>query len=194
MTEALVEDGDWQFGTQTDPIEMQSVAPQTSGQVNQDRALNLGDKVTSPVPPRYQPTAPVSTARLSYPRVVKPSQLPSASSRITVIGEPGSKDEERFTVTIIGPYEEQQAEFKTRGKHTIKKVLAAACRTFELDYDLARLILLVDADDDEQMFYCEPDDTMAQCGVYRDARFLVKMEGEEPYEEDEDDEELYLDE
>lgn len=46
--------------------------------------------------------------------------------------------EERFQVRITA-HTDQNAEIKTRGKHLVKKVLAAVCKTFGLDYD--RLVL-----------------------------------------------------
>jgi len=51
--------------------------------------------------------------------------------------EPASKDEgedPRFEIYIMGP-EDQGAQFKTRGRHPVRKVLQAACKAFELDYD-----------------------------------------------------------
>jgi len=42
----------------------------------------------------------------------------------------------RFEISIIGPEPDQSACFKTRGKHPVRKVLQAACRTFGVDYNL----------------------------------------------------------
>jgi len=52
-----------------------------------------------------------------------------------------SDPEERFNVIISGPGPDQEAEFKTRGKHLVRKVLAGACKTFELDF--ARYVIYV---------------------------------------------------
>jgi hypothetical protein len=42
----------------------------------------------------------------------------------------------RFEIAIFGPEPNQSAYFKTRGKHPVRKVLQAACRTFGVDYNL----------------------------------------------------------
>ena len=36
---------------------------------------------------------------------------------------------------ISGQYPDQEAEFKTRGGHLVKKVLAGACQNFGIDVD-----------------------------------------------------------
>ena len=46
----------------------------------------------------------------------------------------------RFEITIIGPQNEI-AQFKTRGGHPVRKVLAAACRTFGIKYERCVFIL-----------------------------------------------------
>lgn len=44
------------------------------------------------------------------------------------------EDDPRFEITITGPQNET-AQFKTRGRHAVKKVLAAACKTFGIKYE-----------------------------------------------------------
>lgn len=36
---------------------------------------------------------------------------------------------------IYGPRDNQEAAFKTRGQHVVKKVLAGACKTFNVDFE-----------------------------------------------------------
>src|ERR1700678_2843746 len=45
-----------------------------------------------------------------------------------------SDEDPSFEITIIGPKNEP-AQFKTRGKHPVRKVLAAACKTFGIKYE-----------------------------------------------------------
>jgi hypothetical protein len=45
-----------------------------------------------------------------------------------------SDEDPCFEITIIGPKNET-AQFKTRGKHPVRKVLAAACKTFGIKYE-----------------------------------------------------------
>jgi hypothetical protein len=47
---------------------------------------------------------------------------------------PSSTVDEGFQITVSGP-DDQTAEIKTRGKHLIRKVLVAVCKTFDLNYD-----------------------------------------------------------
>lgn len=54
---------------------------------------------------------------------------------------PSSSADERFQVSINGPDLDQTAEIKTRGKHLVRKVLAAVCKTFNLDYERCDLLI-----------------------------------------------------
>lgn len=53
-----------------------------------------------------------------------------------IASAPPSQPEEdpRFEISIVGPQNEI-AQFKTRGKHPVRKVLAAACKTFDVKYE-----------------------------------------------------------
>jgi hypothetical protein len=42
----------------------------------------------------------------------------------------------RFRIQIFGPGEGDHAEFMMRKKHTIRKVLAGACKSFDIDPSL----------------------------------------------------------
>ncbi len=44
-----------------------------------------------------------------------------------------SNDDGRFKITVMSPYDGEQAEFFTRATHTIEKVLNGACRKFNID-------------------------------------------------------------
>lgn len=47
----------------------------------------------------------------------------------------------RYKVFISGPLPEHRAEFMTRGGHPVRKVLAGACKTFDLDFKRSALHL-----------------------------------------------------
>ncbi|KAG5643199.1 hypothetical protein DXG03_001360 [Asterophora parasitica] len=102
--------------------------------------------------------------------------------------------DERFAVTIEGPCSDQAAEFKTRGKHGVRKVLASVCKTFNVDPERARLVLVVEEDGEEAMYICNPEETMEMCGVRPDSHLLLQVEDyEEEAEEEEEEEEEYDD-
>ncbi|KAF9443887.1 hypothetical protein P691DRAFT_377140 [Macrolepiota fuliginosa MF-IS2] len=88
--------------------------------------------------------------------------------------------EARFQVRITA-HPDQNAEIKTRGKHLVKKVLAAICKTFNLDYDRAALYLITrDETTDSQtgVHYvrCPPDWSMARCGITSMSELRVQLE------------------
>ena len=116
----------------------------------------------------------------------------------------------RFEITIIGPQNET-AQFKTRGGHPVRKVLAAACRTFGIKYERcvvlliilflfpsypslrpnrSRLILCVSFEEGGKIqtdeFDCPAEETMSQCGVDGNSKLFVRVEPDidEVYEED----------
>lgn len=115
--------------------------------------------------------------------------LPSASSRSTQSSQSSLNPDAHFVVRIRAP-ESQEAEFKTRGKHTIKKVLLGACNTFDLDYERARLILVLsEPEGGHDMYYCEPEESMASCGIMPDSTLVIHVEPES----DDDDHNRYDD-
>ena len=113
--------------------------------------------------------------------------------------------EARFHVIIHGPKEDDEAEFKTRGKHAVKKVIATACKTFGLDYTKydytlrvhnssltvyattcrAHLVFSQVIDGEEQWFECDPEQTMGIYAVKSGSKFVIFMDGEGEDELDE---------
>ena len=95
--------------------------------------------------------------------------------------------------------------FKTRGEHTVGKVLSKVCKTFNLDYDRsapilfgrafifwiqityvffrAMLKLIVEFEGEELLYDCDTGVTMARAGTTNEARFVIIIA-----EDDEDDE------
>lgn len=58
------------------------------------------------------------------------TQDPNASTQQST---QSAETDPRFRIQIFGPGEGDQAEFMMRKKHTIRKVLAGACKSFEID-------------------------------------------------------------
>lgn len=62
-----------------------------------------------------------------------PRQDQSLRAR-TEASELPASDDPRFEIAITAP-DNSIAHFKTRGKHPVRKVLAAACKTFGIKYE-----------------------------------------------------------
>ncbi|KAH9833963.1 uncharacterized protein C8Q71DRAFT_873252 [Rhodofomes roseus] len=95
--------------------------------------------------------------------------------------------DERFVVIIEyddGTSDDMQTMFKTRGRHTVSKVLTQACRTFDIDdlYDRAQLLMVIDTEEDgeivEHRYICPKTMTMANVGAEPEARFIVQVDDE----------------
>ncbi len=110
-------------------------------------------------------------------------------------------DDSRFEVVIVDPHEDNPTQFKLRGKNSVRKVLIAACRNFEVDpnrylcfslgplwavadrvsvwfrraYLVHSMELEVDGELQTHNFVCAPDDTMAMCGINADSKLFVKV-------------------
>ncbi|KAI0325864.1 hypothetical protein GY45DRAFT_1374420 [Cubamyces sp. BRFM 1775] len=100
----------------------------------------------------------------------QPEEVPTSQSQ--------GRSDESFLIMI--EYEkdpEGRSLFKTRGRHMVSKVLMQACRTFgiEQQYENARLVLLVEDEDDVYRSVCNRSDTMAQAGAEPNARFVVEL-------------------
>lgn len=95
-------------------------------------SVTVSSKLPTPGPSNSSTCSHKSIAYRSNPHSFLPFiGLHSISSpSVEVKPDP----EARFNVIIRGPGPDQEAEFKTRGKHLVKKVLAGACKTFQLDF------------------------------------------------------------
>ncbi|KAH9922118.1 uncharacterized protein B0H18DRAFT_1185968 [Fomitopsis serialis] len=145
-------------------------------------------------PPRPQPRRLTGGAHLNAASVLTSSPTPKSSRSVT---QPLAQDpnpskkkglpgpDERFVVIIEyddGSDEETQTMFKTRGRHTVSKVLMQACRTFGIEelYDKTQLVLAIDTEEDgeivEHRFMCPKDETMANVGAVAESRFIVQVE------------------
>ncbi|KAJ7221567.1 hypothetical protein GGX14DRAFT_430181, partial [Mycena pura] len=98
-------------------------------------------------------------------------RVDSAASRDT------RRSDARFKIYITGPRRNDRAEFMTRRGHSVRKVLAGACKTFGLDEDRARLMLCVRIPEDGEMqvhhVECNKDETVAQSGVMARSELVV---------------------
>lgn len=126
--------------------------------------------------------------------------LEREESQVKEPQRPSSSTDERFQVSISGP-QDQTAEIKTRGKHLVRKVLAAVCKTFDLDYDrcdcfyaslrMRRVLINIcmfrsslyvvtcSIDDDgveERLRMCPPDWSIARCGITSTTELRIQLE------------------
>ena len=76
--------------------------------------------------------------------------------------------------------------FKTKGRHTVQKVLHTVCKTFGLEdyHQQARLVLVIEeaiGSDKilEHKYLCANNDTMARAGARPDSRFELVIEDED---------------
>ncbi|CCM01027.1 uncharacterized protein FIBRA_03075 [Fibroporia radiculosa] len=162
-------------------VELQDVYAAPAGSsVKQDPA-----PAPSPEPksePKKEQSAIVST---------KDSRQSSvANQRLSFASQPQerSQPEEKFVISIEylnGANSADKLMFKTRGRHTVAKVLLQACRTFGLEhlYDSARLVLILpiqegDGEWVEEKFLCDPEDTMSMVGAGSESRFAIEVGSE----------------
>ncbi|KJA18151.1 hypothetical protein HYPSUDRAFT_218407 [Hypholoma sublateritium FD-334 SS-4] len=101
----------------------------------------------------------------------------------------GTDGDQRFEISITGPDAKVSAQFKTRGRHTVGKVLAAACKTFEIEYYRARLYHVLyreneEGEEERVEIKCDVDDTMSRAGVNGNSQLFIRIA---PRGEDEDD-------
>ncbi|THU83484.1 hypothetical protein K435DRAFT_871245 [Dendrothele bispora CBS 962.96] len=94
-------------------------------------------------------------------------------------------EEERFKVFIEGPGgKADMAEFMTRLRHPVKKVLQRACKHFGVDPKRAQLELLIDSIEEDDTvvthsFKCQKGETMGQAGVNPLANLRVAVQEED---------------
>ncbi|KAJ7184472.1 hypothetical protein C8R46DRAFT_1343547 [Mycena filopes] len=103
-----------------------------------------------------------------------------------------SDSDERFKVFVTGPGPNDRAEFMTRGRHLVGKVLGGVCRTFKLDAERAKLMLCISMPDEEgdmlvHEFECANDESITRSGVKPNSRLVVRVD------EDEDEDDGYED-
>jgi len=168
----------------------------------------VGDKEESILQKKFKPAASSSASDASpsmtyndlFPVVKKEKMTQPMPSNIRDVQRPDgnpqknlkappSSDDPRFEITITGP-DSLIAQFKTRGKHPIRKVLAAACKTFDIDYERAHLILAVSFEADGRVqteeFECQPEETMSKCGIDSSSKLFIKVDGENGNDEEAD--------
>ncbi|KAK7035848.1 Zn(2)-C6 fungal-type domain-containing protein [Favolaschia claudopus] len=144
-------------------------------------------KVKAEVKTRVSPSKASASHSPSKPRSAANRSQDAADSSQA----PASEKDERFKVSITGPRPGQKAEFVTRGGHLVRKVLGGVCKTFNLDIDRAKLMLLVsvqgEEDDEIAYFECAQDDTVKQSGINPNSKLVVRVEDDEEGDEEEED-------
>ncbi|KAI0090892.1 hypothetical protein BDY19DRAFT_743655 [Irpex rosettiformis] len=119
-------------------------------------------------PPRELATSTPSAVSRPAERIVNPAE----TCLITVDYDDGN--------------EVCSSTFKTKGRHTVHKVLMTVCKTFGIEalYPRVNLVrVITDSTDDpdnegqviEQRFTCPREHTMTQVGAHDDARFAIDV-------------------
>ncbi|KAJ3864539.1 hypothetical protein EV359DRAFT_63919 [Lentinula novae-zelandiae] len=99
-----------------------------------------------------------------------------------------TEPEPRFKIRIWGP-RDQNGEFMTKKKHTVRKVLAGACKNFGLDPVQAKLQLVVELPDEftgemvSHHYDCDNEDTVGKAGIGPESTLKVCVLGEEEEED-----------
>ncbi|KAI0365088.1 hypothetical protein BV20DRAFT_1028715 [Pilatotrama ljubarskyi] len=136
--------------------------------------------------------APSPKIKLEKAQPAKSTPVPASQSQDTAAASQSqggsensapAKADESFVIMIeYNDDPESRSLFKTRARHTVSKVLMQACRTFGLaeHYNSARLVLLVEDEDEGQVYrsVCNRTDTMGQAGAEPNARFVVEIDGD----------------
>ncbi|KAJ4471552.1 hypothetical protein J3R30DRAFT_1093777 [Lentinula aciculospora] len=98
--------------------------------------------------------------------------------------------EPRFKIKIWGPGR-QNGEFMTRKRHTVRKVLAGACKNFGVDPSQAKLQQVFELPDEftgqivSHHYDCDNDETVGQAGIGPESTLRVRVDGEEEDEYEE---------
>ncbi|KAJ7253382.1 hypothetical protein B0H12DRAFT_1219225 [Mycena haematopus] len=158
------------------------------------------DEVPSPRPVKQEPleekpqvkakAAPkphAESSKAPTPKAPKSRGLANRSADTAESSHGASGIDERFKVHIKGPRPGDKAEFMTRGGHIVGKVLAGACKTFNLDIDHAKLMLCMPMVEDGEIqmvhFECDRDETVARSGISPNSKLIVRVEYEDAEED-----------
>ncbi|KAL0949349.1 hypothetical protein HGRIS_009419 [Hohenbuehelia grisea] len=143
----------WEAGPSSRHSAARQLQSRGPSQFSSPKASPTTQSASSPAPGRQ----PVLHATPS-PNVTA-GQAQSLSQSIAP--EPPVEDQ-RFRVTIFSPSGEH-AEFMTRGRHTVQKVLSGACKRFKLNYDSCDLYIQHPEDEDDEYDYEDDDDRSSIC-------------------------------
>ncbi|KAJ3748439.1 hypothetical protein DFH05DRAFT_561890 [Lentinula detonsa] len=154
--------------------------------VNVKKEKTIKPSSTSARPKDTQPGA--STDNLPTSESSTQNTDPSPQNHIqsqtqTQMGT-SADSEPRFKIKIWGP-RNQNGEFMTRKKHTVRKVLAGACKNFGIDPSQAKLQQVFELDDEttgqvvSHYCDCDNDDTVGRAGIGSESTLRVYVEGEE---------------
>ncbi|EGO00557.1 hypothetical protein SERLA73DRAFT_71567 [Serpula lacrymans var. lacrymans S7.3] len=149
--------------------------------------------VIEPAPSREQPKFPKVkeepiSGGMSFQKEKTPLHKKSGNSHVgktTGVQEENVQEsasnhtnDEKLLVSIAHRPTKQQAIFKTKGQTRVGKVLSGACKSFNLDYESARLLLIVTMEEDgetlEHFFECDKEETMTRVGAEKASSFIVE--------------------
>ncbi|KAG7093884.1 hypothetical protein E1B28_007523 [Marasmius oreades] len=146
--------------------------------------------------PRYKKSAIISRQN----PVKAYDETPPAATQGPVLHEPleGQENDDendliqpdgRFKIYICGPHPDHRAEFMTKARHVLRKVLLGACRTFKLDPKrscLEQLVVVPEDDGNRELYFqCDISDTVGKAGLRPGSKLRV-MVNDDTDEPDED--------
>ncbi|KAF8885944.1 hypothetical protein BD779DRAFT_1531640 [Infundibulicybe gibba] len=134
----------------------------------------LSAKPATAKPRASLPAAAAGSASASGSPVPPPRHPSPAAAPLTTPPAADPPKDLRFKIYISGPASPHHAEFMTRGAHPVRKVLSAACKTFGVEYNNARLMLTNDDPTEEEETLCPTQMTMGDCGVVAGSRLVVR--------------------
>jgi hypothetical protein len=91
------------------------------------------------------------------------------------------EEDDRFRIVIRGPEPNQKAEFQTRSRHLVRKVMIGACKTFDVDYHSSRLVLISPKG---ARTICTKADTLAAYGIDASSKLVLEVVDESEEEEE----------
>ncbi|ESK95267.1 hypothetical protein Moror_4025 [Moniliophthora roreri MCA 2997] len=165
----------------------------TEGDIEEERTISIKTSTSRRVPHSTAPSPSKSRSRFESeqddgPPPATQGPFQTTSTQQTDLIAPDG----RFKVYIEGPKKRHRAEFMTKSRHTVKKVLAGACKTFRLDAAQAHLEHHITDEDDsdiETYVKCKSDETIGKAGIKPGARLRVVVRGFEDEEDDEEEDE-----
>ncbi|KAF9268996.1 hypothetical protein L218DRAFT_413660 [Marasmius fiardii PR-910] len=139
--------------------------------------------------PRFKKATSATVTRQNSLRDYDEAEPPAATQG-PVVHKPSAEDQEnnndlvqpdgRFKIYISGPKPDHRAEFMTKSRHVLRKVLLGACKTFKLDPKRARLeqlVVLTEDDGDRELYFpCDNGDTVGKAGLQPGAELRVVVD------------------
>ncbi|EIW80258.1 hypothetical protein CONPUDRAFT_154303 [Coniophora puteana RWD-64-598 SS2] len=139
------------------------------------------------LPPRPTSAASMRGDQQSYRQSLLATSTPSSRGRYDAQaggrgggGSSEGSDDDKVEVIISHRPTRQSAKFKARPHMKVARVTYGVCKAFGLDYQTARLHLIVRSDtkSEDYTLECDQDDSMANIGLQDGMVFLISVDGD----------------